>query len=81
MAQGPNNNDAFLGSAMQFMQAGQNITQQFMEFMGKSGSQVCHSASCSGSAGAECPSEELHGSANVALAGNAGQTAGTGTRF
>jgi polyhydroxyalkanoate synthase len=39
MAQGPNNNDAFLGSAMQFMQAGQNITQQFMEFMGKSGSQ------------------------------------------
>ena len=39
MAQGSNNNDAFLGSAMQFMQAGQNITQQFMEFMGKSGSQ------------------------------------------
>ena len=35
MAQGPNNNDAFLDSAMQFMQAGQNITQQFMEFMGE----------------------------------------------
>ena len=37
MAQGSNNNDAFLGSAMQFMQAGQNMAQQFMEYLGKSG--------------------------------------------
>ena len=37
MAQGPNNNDAFLGSAMQFMQAGQNMAQQFMEYLGKTG--------------------------------------------
>jgi polyhydroxyalkanoate synthase len=35
--QGSNNNDAFLGSAMQFMQAGQNMAQQFMEFFGKAG--------------------------------------------
>jgi len=35
--QGSNNNDAFLGSAMQFMQAGQNVAQQFMEFFGKAG--------------------------------------------
>jgi len=35
MAQGSNNNDAFLGSAMQFMQAGQNMAQQFMEYLGK----------------------------------------------
>ena len=35
--QGSNNNDAFLGSAMQFMQAGQNMAQQFMEFLGKAG--------------------------------------------
>lgn len=35
MAQGSNNNDAFLDSAKQLMQAGQNITQQFMEYLGK----------------------------------------------
>lgn len=35
--QGSNSNDAFLGSAMQFMQAGQDMAQQFMEFLGKSG--------------------------------------------
>lgn len=35
--QGSNNNDAFLGSAMQFMQAGQGMAQQFMEFLGKTG--------------------------------------------
>lgn len=37
MAQGSNNNDAFLGSAMQFMQAGQNMAQQFMDYLGKVG--------------------------------------------
>ncbi len=37
MAQGSNNNDAFLGSAMQFMQAGQNMAQQFMDYLGKAG--------------------------------------------
>lgn len=37
MAQGSNNNDAFLGSAMQFMQAGQTMAQQFMEYLGKAG--------------------------------------------
>lgn len=35
--QGSNNNDAFLGNAMQFMQAGQNMAQQFMEFFSKAG--------------------------------------------
>lgn len=35
MAQGSSNNEAFLGSAMQFMQAGQNMTKQFMDFLGK----------------------------------------------
>ena len=35
MAQGSNNNEAFLGSAMQFMQAGQNMAQQFMEQLTK----------------------------------------------
>ena len=35
--QGSGNNDAFTGSAMQFMQAGQNMAQQFIEFLGKSG--------------------------------------------
>ena len=30
-------NDAFTGSAMQFMQAGQNMAQQFIEFFGKAG--------------------------------------------
>jgi len=42
--QGSNNNDAFLGSAMQFMQAGQNMAQQFMEFLGKSGNQAAPAA-------------------------------------
>ncbi len=35
MAQGSNNNEAFLGSAMQFMQAGQTMAQQFMDYLGK----------------------------------------------
>ena len=35
MAQGSNNNDAFLGSAMQFMQAGQDMAKQFMDYLGK----------------------------------------------
>ena len=35
--QGSNNNDAFLGQAMQFMQAGQNMAQQFMDFVSKAG--------------------------------------------
>lgn len=38
MAQGSNNNDAFLGSATQFMQAGQNMMQQFMDYLGQAGS-------------------------------------------
>ena len=38
MAQGSNDNDAFLGSATQFMQAGQNMMQQFMDYLGKAGS-------------------------------------------
>ena len=37
MAQGSNNNEAFLGSAMQFLQAGQNMAQQFMDYLGKNG--------------------------------------------
>lgn len=40
MAQGPNNNDAFMGSAAQFMQAGQDMMQQFMDYLGKSGGQA-----------------------------------------
>ncbi|HLO64402.1 MAG TPA: class I poly(R)-hydroxyalkanoic acid synthase [Azonexus sp.] len=40
MAQGSNNNDAFMGSAAQFMQAGQNMMQQFMDYLGKSGGQA-----------------------------------------
>ena len=39
MAQGSNNDDAFMGSAAQFMQAGQNMMQQFMDYLGKSGGQ------------------------------------------
>ncbi len=35
MSQGSNNNDAFIGAAMQFMQAGQGMAQQFLEFLGK----------------------------------------------
>ena len=35
--QGSNDQDAFLGSAMQFMQAGQQMAQQFMAFLGKAG--------------------------------------------
>lgn len=35
MAQGSNDNDAFLGSVMQFMQAGQSMAQQFMEYLGQ----------------------------------------------
>lgn len=35
MSQGSNNNDAFIGAAMQFMQAGQGMAQQFMDFLGK----------------------------------------------
>jgi poly[(R)-3-hydroxyalkanoate] polymerase subunit PhaC len=38
MAQhGSDNKDAFIASAMQFMQAGQNMAQQFIDFIGKSG--------------------------------------------
>lgn len=36
MAQGSNSNDAFMGSALQFMQAGQALAQQFMDYVGKS---------------------------------------------
>ena len=35
--QGSGNKDAFMGSAMQFMQAGQDMANQFMEFIGKAG--------------------------------------------
>ena len=42
MAQGSNNNDAFMGSAAQFMQAGQNMMQQFMDYLGKSAGQGAH---------------------------------------
>ena len=35
MAQGSNDNNAFLGSTTQFMQAGQNMMQQFMDYLGK----------------------------------------------
>lgn len=35
--QGSNNNDAFFGSGSPFMQAGQKMTQQFMEFLSKAG--------------------------------------------
>ena len=38
MAQGSNSSDAFQGSATQFMQAGQNMMQQFMDYLGKAGS-------------------------------------------
>ena len=37
MAHGSNNNDAFFGSAMQFMQAGQGMMQQFLDAMAQSG--------------------------------------------
>ncbi|MCL2887615.1 MAG: alpha/beta fold hydrolase, partial [Betaproteobacteria bacterium] len=37
MAQGSDNNKAFLGSAMQFMEAGQKMAQQFMEYLGQAG--------------------------------------------
>ena len=40
MAQGSNNNDAFAGSAAQFVQAGQNMMQQFMDYLGKAGAQA-----------------------------------------
>ncbi|MBL8430666.1 MAG: class I poly(R)-hydroxyalkanoic acid synthase [Dechloromonas sp.] len=40
MAQGSNSNDAFAGSAAQFMQNGQNMMQQFMDYLGKAGGQV-----------------------------------------
>ncbi|MGV0974442.1 MAG: class I poly(R)-hydroxyalkanoic acid synthase [Azonexus sp.] len=35
--QGSGDKDAFMSSAMQFMQAGQNMAQQFMDFIGKAG--------------------------------------------
>src|SRR5512139_1048504 len=38
--QGSGNKDAFMGSAMQFMQAGQDMAKQFMEFIGKAGNPV-----------------------------------------
>jgi len=34
-AQGSNNNDAFYGSVVQFMQAGQNMAQNFLSFLGR----------------------------------------------
>lgn len=37
MTQGSKNDDAFLTAATQFMQAGQNMMQQFLEHLGKSG--------------------------------------------
>ena len=40
MAQGSNSNDAFAGSAAQFMQNGQNMMQQFMDYLGKAGGQT-----------------------------------------
>jgi polyhydroxyalkanoate synthase len=39
MAQGSNNSDAFAGSAAQFLQNGQNMMQQFMDYLGKVGAQ------------------------------------------
>lgn len=42
--QGSNNNDAFLGSAVQFMKAGQSMAQQFMEFLGKAAQQPAPTA-------------------------------------
>ncbi|MDR2188298.1 MAG: class I poly(R)-hydroxyalkanoic acid synthase [Azonexus sp.] len=38
MTQGSDGKDAFLGSAMQFMQSGQNMAQQFMAYLGQAGS-------------------------------------------
>ena len=35
--QGSGNKDAFMGSAMQFMQAGQDMAKQFMDFIGQAG--------------------------------------------
>jgi polyhydroxyalkanoate synthase len=35
--QGSGNNDALLGSAWEFMQAGQNMAQQFIDFLGQAG--------------------------------------------
>lgn len=35
--QGSNNNDAFFGTGSPFMQAGQNMAQQFMDFLSKAG--------------------------------------------
>ena len=35
--QGPDDKDAFMSSAMQFMQAGQSMAEQFMNFIGKAG--------------------------------------------
>ena len=35
--QGSGNKDAFMGSAMQFMQAGQDMAKQFIEFIGQAG--------------------------------------------
>ena len=40
MAQGSNSNDAFASSAAQFMQNGQNMMQQFMDYLGKAGGQA-----------------------------------------
>lgn len=37
MAPGSNNNDPFMGSAMQFLQAGQSMAQQFMDYLGRTG--------------------------------------------
>ena len=37
--QGSDNKDAFMSSALQFMQAGQGMAEQFMNFIGKAGNQ------------------------------------------
>ena len=34
---GSDDKDAFMATTMQFMQAGQNMAQQFMDFIGKAG--------------------------------------------
>ena len=35
--QGSEYSDAFMGSALQFLRAGQDMTQQFVAFIGKAG--------------------------------------------
>ena len=79
--QGSDNNDAFMGSAMQFMQAGQNMAQQFMDFIGKAGNPAAAIPPRCRSAGTDRAAEAVHGSADVALAVGARQAAGQGSSF